>query len=227
MVDGCQPSDAVTSRDGAWSDWTKCSETCGGGEKSRACDNPAPLNGGELCVCDGDDCDGSTERRVCNTNECPQECTKSDTWCTKNIHTYTNIDCDGDGFLDHVCDVAGKSTTVIRSSDLCQKQANADLQTICPPHWKPTCGAVEKKGPCRDTDGCEWQFAPSLSITGKGKGGCVVAGSPKPCVPNCKKSHGKQRQCKRRLGKNVCKYKQAKCKVNLPQHYEKDKSICV
>ena len=38
--------------DGGWGNWTACNATCGAGTLRRACDNPAPENGGD--VCDGE-----------------------------------------------------------------------------------------------------------------------------------------------------------------------------
>ena len=57
------------SVNGGWSaygDWTECSAECDGGTQSRtrACDNPAPENGG--AECSGD----ATESRECNTQSC-------------------------------------------------------------------------------------------------------------------------------------------------------------
>ena len=53
--------------DGIWSEWSTCSETCGGGLKTRTCTNPAPVN-------DADNCEGiSTED--CNTDtQCREYC---------------------------------------------------------------------------------------------------------------------------------------------------------
>lgn len=56
---------------GGWTDfgnWTRCSNTCGGGTqtKFRACTNPKPAYGGS-------DCEGETlsdETRSCNTQLC-------------------------------------------------------------------------------------------------------------------------------------------------------------
>ena len=59
----------VAPRDGAWSAWspfTKCSRACGGGvrKRFRACDSPAPRNGGKFCVGD------RVLYESCNTHEC-------------------------------------------------------------------------------------------------------------------------------------------------------------
>ena len=58
------------SVNGGWSDWeawSGCSADCGPGtrEKTRACTNPAPSNGGA-------DCTGEiTESEACNKEDCP------------------------------------------------------------------------------------------------------------------------------------------------------------
>merc|ERR1719494_582971 len=53
----------------AWSDWTKCTKTCGGGEQERArtCTNPAPAHGGSDCTKLGSD----KESQQCETKACP------------------------------------------------------------------------------------------------------------------------------------------------------------
>jgi hypothetical protein len=52
---------------GVWSSITACSQTCGSGvqTKSRLCNNPAPLKGGEYCAGLPD------EDQDCNTHKCP------------------------------------------------------------------------------------------------------------------------------------------------------------
>ncbi|KAK3101772.1 hypothetical protein FSP39_006235 [Pinctada imbricata] len=53
---------------GAWTNWTTCTVTCGGGTQysERFCNNPAPAYGGKACV------GHPREIRSCNTNPCPQ-----------------------------------------------------------------------------------------------------------------------------------------------------------
>ena len=65
-------ADCLLAVDGKWSKWGRwgpCSVTCGEGHQTRyrACDNPAPENGGTEC-----DSDGSLgeESRSCNEKEC-------------------------------------------------------------------------------------------------------------------------------------------------------------
>ena len=58
------------SVNGNWSDWSdyeKCSVSCGGGsqKRTRSCTNPAPAHGGELCT--GSD----EESQSCGTSPCP------------------------------------------------------------------------------------------------------------------------------------------------------------
>ena len=52
---------------GAWSNYGKCSKSCGSGTqlRRRSCDKPPMSNGGTPC--DG----SSVERRVCSTRPCP------------------------------------------------------------------------------------------------------------------------------------------------------------
>ncbi|XP_078600508.1 coadhesin-like [Branchiostoma floridae x Branchiostoma japonicum] len=52
---------------GAWSNWTACDVTCGGGlmHRTRECDSPAPEHGGNPCV-------GNNQESVaCGTGPCP------------------------------------------------------------------------------------------------------------------------------------------------------------
>jgi hypothetical protein len=53
---------ACCAVDGGWSDWSECSEVCGGGIQTRTCSSPAPSCGGNLC-------DGPFEQE-CNTEIC-------------------------------------------------------------------------------------------------------------------------------------------------------------
>ncbi|KAJ7394272.1 hypothetical protein OS493_000074 [Desmophyllum pertusum] len=51
----------------AWSDWSPCSRSCGGGQRkrTRSCSNPRPSKCGKPCF-------GNTEESVdCNTHSCP------------------------------------------------------------------------------------------------------------------------------------------------------------
>ncbi|XP_060592574.1 SCO-spondin-like isoform X2 [Ruditapes philippinarum] len=52
---------------GPWSPWSKCSASCGIGEKSRLreCNNPVPANGGKYCS------DLDFQSSVCNVTKCP------------------------------------------------------------------------------------------------------------------------------------------------------------
>jgi len=61
------PPPAINGKWGGWGPWSTCSKTCGLGEKSRtrACNSPAPKNGGKSC--EGTDVD----KDECNLKECP------------------------------------------------------------------------------------------------------------------------------------------------------------
>ena len=54
---------------GEWGEWDECSVPCGSGEhtRARACDSPAPANGGDDCTVDGS---SKTETKNCNQNPC-------------------------------------------------------------------------------------------------------------------------------------------------------------
>ncbi|XP_076835506.1 LOW QUALITY PROTEIN: A disintegrin and metalloproteinase with thrombospondin motifs 2 [Brachyhypopomus gauderio] len=61
-------------QDGHWGQWTKfgsCSRSCGGGVRfrTRACDNPAPANGGHTCY------GNNYEFQLCNMEECEKALT--------------------------------------------------------------------------------------------------------------------------------------------------------
>nr|XP_029504377.1 semaphorin-5B-like [Oncorhynchus nerka] len=49
-----------------WASWSHCSATCGGGhyQRTRTCSNPAPTNGGDICI------GLHTEEALCNTHTC-------------------------------------------------------------------------------------------------------------------------------------------------------------
>ena len=55
---------------GAWTQWSTCSLSCGGGsrKRSRRCDNPPPSSGGTHCPGDDHQID------YCNKEECPGKC---------------------------------------------------------------------------------------------------------------------------------------------------------
>ena len=56
---------------GSWGDWSDCSETCGGGQKTREYSVTTPSeNGGEECS----NQDGDTETGSCNRQACPVNC---------------------------------------------------------------------------------------------------------------------------------------------------------
>ena len=59
----------VVPVDGGWSDygdWSECSKSCGGGERtrSRTCTNPSPADGGAECTGE------SEEKEACGNDPC-------------------------------------------------------------------------------------------------------------------------------------------------------------
>ncbi|XP_071082134.1 coadhesin-like isoform X3 [Haliotis cracherodii] len=116
------PIDGGWSDYSAWTDYSTCTTTCGGGSqfktRDRTCTNPAPAHGGQEC--DGDVRDRS--ERDCNTHPCPidggwtdweewqdlDECSvlcgggnkdqdRSRT-CTNPTPAFGGADCDGESF---------------------------------------------------------------------------------------------------------------------------------
>ncbi|CAH1773733.1 unnamed protein product [Owenia fusiformis] len=104
---------------GQWSDWGECSTTCGDGEKTRtrACDSPAPANGGANCSPDD-----LIEILICNVVECPvnggyaewsvwSSCSTTcgggeiarERTCTDPAPAYGGDDCVGDNLETDVC----------------------------------------------------------------------------------------------------------------------------
>ena len=52
----------------SWTNWTECSESCGGGvtSRTRSCTNPMPMYGGKSCS------EKPVETKECNTEPCPE-----------------------------------------------------------------------------------------------------------------------------------------------------------
>ena len=74
------------SVDGGYSpftNWSDCTETCGGGEqtRTRTCTNPEPQLGGKDCSSFGPD----FEKRKCNTQKCPGN------FVTRELNLYTLV----------------------------------------------------------------------------------------------------------------------------------------
>ncbi|KAK1165896.1 semaphorin-5B isoform X1 [Acipenser oxyrinchus oxyrinchus] len=70
----------VTGAWSCWSSWSQCSATCGGGhyQRTRTCTNPAPANGGDICI------GLHTEEALCNTHPCEGGWTDWSEWSLCN-----------------------------------------------------------------------------------------------------------------------------------------------
>lgn len=75
-----------------WSSWTQCSATCGGGhyQRTRTCTNPAPSNGGDICI------GLHTEEALCNTYPCEGGWAEWSEWsmCHEDGTQYRHRYCD-------------------------------------------------------------------------------------------------------------------------------------
>ncbi|MEE6511646.1 hypothetical protein FKM82_018307, partial [Ascaphus truei] len=75
-----------------WSSWTQCSATCGGGhyQRTRTCTNPAPSNGGDICI------GLHTEEALCNTYSCEGGWAEWSEWsmCNEDGTQYQNRYCE-------------------------------------------------------------------------------------------------------------------------------------
>ena len=66
MINLTQKGVVVDCEWGNFGDWSSCSQTCGGGEKSRTRSRKTqPENGGNPCI--GEE----TEKQTCNPDTCP------------------------------------------------------------------------------------------------------------------------------------------------------------
>ncbi|XP_035826112.1 SCO-spondin-like [Aplysia californica] len=94
---------------GSWGAWATCSVTCATGSttRARACDDPAPLNGGNYCVGDQD------ETTSCTLSPCPVD----GGWGTWSAYGACSVTC---------------GTGIKTRSRLCDRPAPAHLGADCP-----------------------------------------------------------------------------------------------
>merc|ERR1719494_843167 len=74
-----------------WSDWSECSETCGGGttKRNRFCTKPEPKYGGKTCK--GRNLGNDVQTKSCNTQDCPSSTTCKDSAASIMCQTYKKI----------------------------------------------------------------------------------------------------------------------------------------
>uniref|UniRef100_A0AAV2L6K4 Sema5A/B-like TSP-1 type 1 domain-containing protein n=1 Tax=Knipowitschia caucasica TaxID=637954 RepID=A0AAV2L6K4_KNICA len=90
-----------------WSAWSPCSSSCGGGhfQRTRACSDPAPAQGGDICI------GLHTEEALCNTHGC------------EGWHEWTDWgDCDENGlqFRTRSCGDSGLCLNNVSESRTCK-----------------------------------------------------------------------------------------------------------
>ena len=110
---------------GAYGDWTSCSKTCGGGEKSRTRNVAIPAsNGGQSCG--GND----TETVACKTEGCPVNCV----WGTYGAWTSCSQTC-GEGTKSRsrkVSTPASNGGQPCKGKDTETNDCNVSLYPPCP-----------------------------------------------------------------------------------------------
>ncbi|XP_069698808.1 A disintegrin and metalloproteinase with thrombospondin motifs 12-like [Periplaneta americana] len=146
-----QRPEAVNGGWSAWSKWSDCSRTCGGGIKfmDRDCTAPTPQNHGRYCLGE------RREYRVCNTRPCDPE---SPTFREQQCAEYNTKPREGalHKWSSYVISNPAKSCTLI-----CVNEENAVATlaqrakdgTRCKPGTKDMCVA----GLCRHV-GCDWKL---------------------------------------------------------------------
>ncbi|XP_035231349.1 hemicentin-1-like isoform X1 [Stegodyphus dumicola] len=136
---------------GDWGEWTECSISCGEGvrHRYRACNNPAPQNGGK-------DCEGDSQQseQCVNIRECPRD----GKWSSWGKWSSCSVTC-GRGGIQHryrACNRPKPSAGGAQCKGLNHEQINCQAPERCPvdgewsdwTNWSPcsvTCGAGEQR----------------------------------------------------------------------------------
>ncbi|XP_021935392.1 A disintegrin and metalloproteinase with thrombospondin motifs 12-like [Zootermopsis nevadensis] len=129
---------------GAWTPWSECSRSCGGGVSfmERDCNNPAPENHGRYCL-------GERRKyRICNTKPCnPEDATFREQQCSQYDDAETHLT----PFLSTEPQEVCKLLCMNKEGAITMMSPRAKDGTPCRPGTKDLCIA----GMCRVV-GCDW-----------------------------------------------------------------------
>uniref|UniRef100_A0A5S6QKT5 Sema domain-containing protein n=1 Tax=Trichuris muris TaxID=70415 RepID=A0A5S6QKT5_TRIMR len=141
----------------AWSQWRPCSKKCDGGfrKRTRSCDNPPPMNG-------GDDCVGSAQEfESCNNHQCEEIYRVSD-WTQ-----WVKIDETSTGGLLHQRYRFSCSARLPNPSDLIAKPITVE-EKVCAP-WKSDCAELSVSATSSKSQWSLWsEWSACTKVCGSG-----------------------------------------------------------